>query len=104
MQKISDSTNTANGNGEYTEGNPATGVPATLIKAPWLNAVQRELINLIVDAGISLKPDDDGQVLKAVKILADKVTDLRIHMLGFGVSTRLRGCLVAGSRCITLEI
>ena len=79
MQKISDSTNTANGNGEYTEGNPATGVPATLIKAPWLNAVQRELINLIVDAGISLKPDDDGQVLKAVKILADKVTDLRLQ-------------------------
>ncbi|NNA50219.1 hypothetical protein [Pseudomonas lactis] len=70
MQKIGDSTSTANASGEYTEGNPGAGVDATLIRAPWLNAVQRELVGLVQGAGIALDPGDDAQVLKAVKALA----------------------------------
>jgi hypothetical protein len=79
MQKISDSTNTANADGEYTEGNPGSGVPSTLIKASWLNTIQRELVNVIRGAGITLKPSDDGQLLKAINGLADKATDLRVQ-------------------------
>ncbi|QIW90022.1 putative tail protein [Pseudomonas phage SC_10_H1H2H8_2017] len=70
MQKIGDSTSTANASGEYTEGNPGAGVDATLIRAPWLNAVQRELVGLVQGAGIDLDPADDAQVLKAVRALA----------------------------------
>jgi hypothetical protein len=70
MQKISDSTSTANADGEYTEGNPGAGVDATLIKARWLNTIQRELINLIAGAGIPLDGADDSQALKAVSRLA----------------------------------
>ena len=75
MQKISDSTGTANALGEYTEGNPGAGVDATLIKAPWLNAIQRELINLINGAGMPINPSDDLQVFKAVLALAGAAAD-----------------------------
>lgn len=68
MQKIGHSTSTATAAGEFTEGN-AGGVPATLLKAAWLNAVQRELVNLIGGAGIELDAEDSAQVLKAVQAL-----------------------------------
>lgn len=70
MQKISDSTNSADGLGEFTEGNSAGGVPATQIKARWLNAVQRELLNLITGSGLSKDSADDSQVYKAVQRIA----------------------------------
>lgn len=75
MQKISESTNTANPAGEFTEGNPAAGAPATLLKAAWLNTIQRELAGLVLGAGISLNANDDAQVLKAVKALAGTAAD-----------------------------
>ena len=75
MQKISDSTNTANPAGEFTEGNPAAGAPATLLKASWLNAIQRELVALILGAGIKLNASDDEQVLKAIKAIAGVAAD-----------------------------
>ena len=70
MQKISDSTNTANAVGEFTEGNPGAGVDATLIKAAWLNAIQRELVNLAGGMGAPLDSADDSQVLTAVREIA----------------------------------
>ena len=70
MQKISDSTNTANAAGEFTEGNPGAGVDATLLKAAWLNAVQRELVHLAMGAGAPLDSADDYQILNAVMAVA----------------------------------
>ncbi|SFH13019.1 hypothetical protein [Pseudomonas sp. NFACC45] len=69
MQKIGDSTTTANASSEFTEGNPGAGVDATLLKAQWLNAVQRELVAVIVAAGIDLDPAKDDQVLSAIQVL-----------------------------------
>lgn len=92
MQKISDSTNTANPAGEFTEGNPAAGVPATLLKAAWFNAIQRELVALVSGAGINLSASDDSQVLKAVKALAGvaadftKLTNKPTTLGGYGIS------------------
>ncbi|WP_376713289.1 hypothetical protein [Pseudomonas canadensis] len=80
MQKISSSTATANSAGEFTQGQPGSGIDATMITVAWLNAIQRELVNLVVGSGQTLTPNDDGQVLKAVKMLQelastwDKVT------------------------------
>lgn len=74
MQKIGDITSTANANGEWTEGNPAAGLDATLIKSGWLNTIQRELIAIVLGAGITLNTNDDSQVLKAIKALAEKGT------------------------------
>lgn len=92
MQKISESTNTANPAGEFTEGNPAAGAPATLLKAAWLNAIQRELVGLVLGAGISLNANDDGQVLKAVKALAGAAADFNklankpTTLTGYGIT------------------
>ncbi|WP_371359860.1 hypothetical protein [Pseudomonas sp. KT_2_4] len=92
MQKISDSTNTANASGEYTEGNPAAGVAATRITARWLNTIQRELTNLINGSGAALNVADDGQVVKAVAALAGKaaefpnITKKPTTLAGYGIS------------------
>lgn len=69
MQKIGASTASANALGEFTEGNPGAGVEATLLKASWLNAIQRELVNLIEGAGLTLTAADDSQLLKAVQAI-----------------------------------
>lgn len=92
MQKISDSTTSANANGEFTEGNPGAGIQATLLKAAWLNAIQRELVNVITAAGISLDAGDDSQVLKAIRaILATASNWVALQgkpttLLGFGIT------------------
>ncbi|MBV4522202.1 hypothetical protein KVG88_19255 [Pseudomonas sp. SWRI74] len=70
MQKIGDITNTANDVGEYTDGNPGAGVEPTLIKARWLNVIQRELAAVVEGAGFVLDPGRDDQVLHAIQILA----------------------------------
>lgn len=77
MQKISDSTSTANADGEFTEGNPQAGADATLIKAAWLNTIQRELVAVVLAAGVTLNKDDDSQLSKAVKALAGSAADYK---------------------------
>lgn len=67
MQLIGDSTNTANGSKEFTQGQPGAGVDATIITAAWLNTIQRELANLIIGSGLTLDPLDDSQLLKSIK-------------------------------------
>ncbi|WP_339457169.1 hypothetical protein [Pseudomonas sp. EA_65y_Pfl1_P120] len=74
MQKIGDSTSTANGAGEFTSGQPGSGIDSTMIMAAWLNAVQRELVNVVLGAGEALNPADDAQVLKAIKTLQELAT------------------------------
>ncbi|SDH81236.1 hypothetical protein SAMN05216588_107269 [Pseudomonas flavescens] len=90
MQKIGQSTNTADGNGEFTEGNAAGGVAATLLRADWLNAVQRELISLIAGAGITLVPAENDQMLKAVlKLIADSTSGKATKattLAGYGIT------------------
>jgi len=44
-------------------------VVATLITVEWLNAVQRELVNAIVGAGLTIDPGDDSQLFKAVQAI-----------------------------------
>lgn len=75
MQKIGDITPTANAEGEYREGSAEAGVGPTLIKADWLNTVQRELVNAIVGLGIALDPQDDSQLLKALEKLAGETAE-----------------------------
>lgn len=48
----------------FTDGNPATGVVGTRVKAAWLNAVQEEIANVVENAGLTLDADDDEQLLE----------------------------------------
>ena len=69
MKKIGDSTSTANASGEWTEGNPGAGLPATLLKSDWLTTIQRELVNVVLGGGLTLNPNDDSQLFKAIQAL-----------------------------------
>lgn len=74
--------------GYFTDGNPATGVTATVLPAEFMNMVMMELANLVTAAGLELSKSDFTQVTQAVKELiatlatvswanvSDKPTDL----------------------------
>ncbi|MHA0949577.1 pyocin knob domain-containing protein [Enterobacter ludwigii] len=80
MQKIGSSTNTADANGEFTDGDPQTQIPCTWVMAAWLNTLQRELVNLCEEAGITIDPNDDTQVYQAIQAL------LRVKFDGLGTA------------------
>ena len=68
MQKIGSITSTADGNGEWTNGNVAAGTSPTIIDAAWFNTIQRELANVVTNAGLTLDPKNDAQLLAALKL------------------------------------
>lgn len=51
---------------QFTEGDPAQGVPATTVTANWLNGVQEELIHILTEAGITPNEADDTQIFAAM--------------------------------------
>ena len=53
----------------YTEGNPALGVPATVVGAEEMNNIQEEICNVIEAAGITLDELDEDQLLEAINVL-----------------------------------
>ena len=55
--------------GFFTDGNPATSTPATIVPAEWLNAVMMELVNVVTGAGLTLAKNQFNQVLAAIKRL-----------------------------------
>ncbi|HDR9510655.1 TPA: hypothetical protein QDC03_005830 [Burkholderia cepacia] len=55
--------------GFFTGGNPATGLPATILDADWLNMVQEELMSILAAAGISPSKTTYSQVLAAIQQL-----------------------------------
>ena len=61
------------GAGYYTNGNPATGVPATVVDAPWLNMVQDELENVLVAAGITPNEANSAQLLASIQAIVGLV-------------------------------
>ena len=69
--------------GYFTDGNPATGQPATVLSAEFMNMVMMELANLVTDSGQDLTKSDYRQVSKAVQAMIatlstvtwDKVTN-----------------------------
>ncbi|MDC9598716.1 hypothetical protein PSI14_18220, partial [Xenorhabdus sp. XENO-2] len=72
MLKIGDITNTADGNGEFTNGNVAAGVAPTILDAAWFNSVQRELINALAAAEIKPSQSDDAQLTEAIRKMIQK--------------------------------
>lgn len=66
MQKVGSVTETADSNGEFTNGNVAQGVPPTILLAEIFNTWQRELVNIVEGSGMELDPNDFGQLLKAI--------------------------------------
>ena len=53
----------------FTEGNPATSVPATVVSADWLNSVQEEICQFIENQGLTLAKADDTQFEQAMRVM-----------------------------------
>ena len=56
----------ATGSNEFTEGNPALGIPATEVSDEWLNDVQGELVTVIEGQGIALIKGNITQLQAAI--------------------------------------
>src|SRR5687767_6482751 len=59
--------------GFFTIGDPATAVPATIVDADWLNAIQEEICNVITAASIPLSKTTRTQLLSAIQLIATGV-------------------------------
>lgn len=70
MKKIGDVTNTADKNGEFTNGNISTGTPPTILEGAWLTAIQREILNVLVKAGVVQDPNKDNQLVLSIEKIA----------------------------------
>jgi hypothetical protein len=53
--------------GWFTDGNPAGGVPATILPAEWLNAIQEEFISVLTQAGITPDKTKFNQIAAALR-------------------------------------
>ncbi|MBR8030782.1 hypothetical protein [Burkholderia vietnamiensis] len=57
----------AGSEGYFTEGNPATGTPATKVRGSWLNMLQEELCAILAAAGIARSKTTYNQVNSALQ-------------------------------------
>lgn len=55
----------------YTDGNPGTGTPATVVDASCLNNIQEEICTVIEDEGISLDEGNYAQLKAAIKSMVE---------------------------------
>lgn len=55
--------------GYFRHGDPVQSIPPTVPGQDWFNQVQEELVNVILEAGIELDPEDDSQLAQAVQAL-----------------------------------
>lgn len=55
--------------GYFSSGDPANGVLGTRIPADWLNALQEEMINVIISAGLEPDADDLTQFAQSIRLL-----------------------------------
>jgi hypothetical protein len=55
--------------GQWSNGNPSDSTPATVMDAPWFNAVQTELKTVVEAAGLTLDKFDSTQLLQALNLL-----------------------------------
>ena len=55
--------------GQFSGGDPLTGLPATVVTAEWLTTQQEEIVAVVQAAGIPLNKADNGQLLRALRAL-----------------------------------
>lgn len=55
---------------KFTEGDPINSIPATVVSADWLNAIQEEIANTIEDAGLTLSKPNNNQLTAAIAAIA----------------------------------
>jgi hypothetical protein len=64
---------------QFVDRNASSGVPGTVCDSSWLNAVQNEICNVVEGAGMELDRQDNGQLNKAIKKIADSAAVRNIY-------------------------
>lgn len=67
--------------GYFTEGNPATGTPATKVRGSWLNMIQEELCAIIAAAGIARSKTTYNQVNSALQKMYSPVVGAQRNLV-----------------------
>ena len=75
--------------GLFRYGSQAGGVPATPVKAEWLNMLQEELVSIVDAASLDLSADDRTQVLQAIQFLISEAAKAYVPIVGGTVTGRL---------------
>lgn len=71
----------ATANNEFSDGDPLTGRPSTILQAKFMNAVQRELVHVVEQAGLTLDEQDDTQVYQAMRLMLENTVATGSRML-----------------------
>ncbi|WP_225031819.1 hypothetical protein [Paraburkholderia sp. XV] len=87
--------------GYFTEGNPATGTPATNVRGSWLNMLQEELRAIVVAGGQTPSKTTYNQVLQAILTLIGQPTTNRVSGV-VGQARNLAMSVAAASTTATL--
>jgi len=72
MEKVGAFTERTTSEGEWRNGDPASNVRATPMLAAYFNMLQRELLNVLADAGINADLQDETQLAAAINAIADR--------------------------------
>lgn len=89
--------------GFFTEGNPLTSTPATDVKGDWLNAIQEELIAVIVGAGLTPTKGTNNQLASAITLGVTSTND-EIAIANNVSNTNVAGYSFDGLTTRTVEI
>lgn len=78
FERITDATATPQQT--FTEGNRAENIPATRVRAVWLNGVQEEIASVVEGQGLTLNVSDNTQLATAIgDIVSDHATLTNPH-------------------------
>lgn len=64
--------------GYFTKGDPVGGTPATVPGQDWFNAVQEELVGIVLASGLTPNKADRSQVLQALRRLMFSTGDVKL--------------------------
>ncbi|WP_147309824.1 hypothetical protein [Paraburkholderia sp. BL6669N2] len=86
--------------GYWTEGNPASGTPATLERASWFNMIQEELRAIVVAAGLTPSKTTYTQVRDAITNMMSPGRLLGVQVFTTS-GTYTPGVYTVGGRSVT---
>ncbi len=81
----------------FTEGSPASGVPATTVTEEWLNDVQEEVCNIVEAAGLTLEKGTRTQLLEAISHLSGRVVANKAELVALLDALQAAGTLEAAN-------
>jgi len=73
--------------GKFDDGDPAAGEIGTVVNDDWLNMVQEEIINVVLEAGITLDKSKMDQLKNAIlQLIGDQINSRSLTLDRFDVS------------------